>query len=316
MIKMKFIIALFVFIFSYSLAYALIKPVKTTKDSVTPIAKLKIDEEAAAEEIDEEPDKTVISHIPTASAMQLVLVTADNWSSNSGVLQRYERSNVNEEWVAVGKKINVILGQRGMGWGSGLHGDPVQDPNHFDGPVITTEGLKRSPVGVFKIPEAFGKDPIQNLGVKLPYTKITETIYCSGDKNYNKIVDSKIAMAEDWKKGESMYHYVYGSGNKDDDDAGVYNVGAVIGHNLEGYYGRGSCFFLEVKRKSKSPTAGGTAMEEQDAKEVINWLDPKKNPMLVQLPKTIYAEYESVWGLPDTETENNYALYKYGHNIY
>jgi D-alanyl-D-alanine dipeptidase len=237
----------------------------------------------------------VLAYSPTASATQLVLVTAEDWSSTSGLLQRYERSSTNDTWRTVDKEVSVILGRNGMGWGSGLHGDPMLTQDQFKGPIITKEGLKRSPVGVFKIPEAFGKNPAKNWGVKLPYTQISETTYCSGDKNYNKIVDSKVVGEEDWERGESMYHYVYGDG----DDYGVYNKGAVIGHNSEGRYGRGACFFIHVQRKSKSPTAGCTAMLEQDVEDVISWLDPKQNPVLVQIPKVIYAEYKSAWGLPD-----------------
>jgi D-alanyl-D-alanine dipeptidase len=43
--------------------------------------------------------------------------------------------------------------------------------------------------------------------------------------------------------------------------------------------GAGSCIFIHIK---KVPTAGCTVMNEKEIKEIIRWLEPKKNPLLIQ----------------------------------
>lgn len=232
---------------------------------------------------------------PTAQAKQLVTVISEDWNSTAGILLRFERSSIDADWQRVGEKISVNLGKNGMGWGSGLHGDPLstETPIKVDGPIITGEGLKRSPAGAYAIPTAFGKDAAEDWGVKLPYDRISKTLYYSCDKSYNRIVDIAIAEEqEDWDRGESMQHYV--------DDSGLYNYGAMIAHNYSpSIYKRGCCFFIHVWRGPGRPTAGCTAMAAENAKELVSWLDPKGNPVLVQFPKETYDSFKDQWELPD-----------------
>ena len=63
-----------------------------------------------------------------------------------------------------------------------------------------------------------------------------------------------------------------------------YKYGIVVDHNgiSEGEKsakGAGSCIFLHIK---DIPTAGCTVMSEAQIKEIMKWLDAKKNPLLVQ----------------------------------
>ncbi len=229
---------------------------------------------------------------PTAEAKQMIIVTAKDWNTSTGTLQRFERMSIDAPWQKVGKETAVQLGKNGMAWGTGLHEAPLTK----EGLVITAEGMKRSPVGVFSIPVAFGRDEASNWSVKMPYVKITKTIFCSGDpesKNYNHLVDASKEPKEDWSKGEDMQDYV---------NQGVYTYGAMISHNYSPTKpGHGSCFFIHVWRGPDKPTAGCTGMAETDTKEIVSWLDPEKNPVLVQLPETIYSEVKNKWDLPDLQ---------------
>ena len=184
-----------------------------------------------------------------------------------------------------------------MGWGFGLHSVPLET----DGPICDREGLKLSPVGIFDIPEAFGKDDGASWSVKIPYQKISPVIFCSGDpesKNYNRIVDSQYVPQEDWSLGEDMQDYV---------NQGLYIYGAVIAHNYSPVTaGGGACFFIHVWKGPGVPTAGCTAMAASDACEVISWLDPSKKPVLVQFPMVIYSKVQQLWGLPNLEERNDY----------
>ena len=63
-----------------------------------------------------------------------------------------------------------------------------------------------------------------------------------------------------------------------------YRYGIVVDHNgitdgSKSERGAGSCIFIHIK---KVPTAGCTAMSEDDIKTILLWLNPKANPLLVQ----------------------------------
>jgi hypothetical protein len=53
---------------------------------------------------------------------QLIVVTTQGWNDNSGVLQRYERTE--GKWLKVSIPVAVTLGRYGRGWGRGLHTFP------------------------------------------------------------------------------------------------------------------------------------------------------------------------------------------------
>ncbi len=194
---------------------------------------------------------------------QLIVVTTKNWSTPSGILQRYEKEE--GKWHKVGNAINIKLGRNGLGWGRGLH----TIPKHAR--IIKKEGDGKAPAGIFSLKQAFGYQPFR---VKYPYKVYKETDHCVDDVHsrfYNKIVDStKIKV--DYKSKEHMKF------PKD-----FYKYGIVVNHNhideKGAVPGAGSCIFLHIK---KVPTAGCTVMSEKEMKEIIRWLDPQKHPLLVQ----------------------------------
>ena len=195
---------------------------------------------------------------------QLLVVTTKNWSVPTGVLQRYERED--DKWHKVGKAIDIELGRNGLGWGIGLHELP------HDAKIIKKEGDGKAPAGIFKLNQAFGYAPFK---IDYPYEVYKETDHCVDDVNskyYNKIVDST-KIDRDYKSHERMKF-----------PKNYYKYGIVVDHNgiTEGSKskkGAGSCIFIHIK---SVPTAGCTVMTESEIKEVLHWLDPKKNPLLVQ----------------------------------
>jgi L,D-peptidoglycan transpeptidase YkuD (ErfK/YbiS/YcfS/YnhG family) len=223
---------------------------------------------------------------PTRDAKQMILVIADDWTSTTGVLQRFTRKDVNAAWQKVGDKITVNLGKNGMGWGIGLHGSTLT----FEPRVI--EGAKKTPVGVFPITLAFGKDSVKKIGVKLPYTQITNTVFCPDDKSsqfYNSLVNTK-TVTKDWNSAEDMHYYM---------QQGLYTYGLMVNHNYEKPIpGRGSCFFIHIQRGVGMPTAGCTAFAANLVRDVVVWVEPSQNPVLVQLPKNIYIKFKQRWSLP------------------
>lgn len=195
---------------------------------------------------------------------QLLVVTTNNWSTSSGSLQRYERDK--KSWVQVGKAIDIKLGRNGLGWGIGLHEVPK------DAKIMKKEGDGKAPAGIFSLKQAFGYAPFK---IDYPYEVYKETDHCVDDINskfYNKIVDST-KIERDYKSHERMKF------PKD-----YYKYGIVVDHNgitegAKSKRGAGSCIFIHIKNV---PTAGCTVMNESEIQEVLRWLDPTAEPLLIQ----------------------------------
>jgi D-alanyl-D-alanine dipeptidase len=204
---------------------------------------------------------TVYAQIPDTK--QLIVVTTKNWSTPSGMLQRYEKED--KAWHKVGSAIDIKLGRNGLGWGIGLHTIPK------DAQYIKKEGDGKAPAGIFSLKQAFGYFPFV---VDYPYEVYKSTDHCVDDVNsklYNKIVDSK-KVKVDYKSKEHMRFA-----------KNYYKYGIVVNHNhideVGAKKGAGSCIFIHIK---SIPTAGCTVMREDEMKEIIEWLDVEKNPLLVQ----------------------------------
>jgi D-alanyl-D-alanine dipeptidase len=194
---------------------------------------------------------------------QLIVVSTQNWSTPNGLLQRYSKDS--KGWHKVGKKIEIKLGRNGLGWGIGLHSIPV------NAKYIKKEGDGKAPAGIFELKQAFG---YFSFVTSYPYEVYKATDHCVDDVNsklYNKIVDST-KVKVDYKSKEHMRFA------KD-----YYKYGIVVNHNhideAGTIKGAGSCIFIHIK---KVPTAGCTVMNEEQMKEIIQWLDAAKNPLLVQ----------------------------------
>ena len=204
---------------------------------------------------------TLQAQIPDTK--QLIVVKTKNWATSNGTLQRFEKQG--NSWHKVGKVINIKLGRNGLGWGVGLHTTPK------NAKIIKKEGDGKAPAGIFSLKQAFGYAPFK---VDYPYKVYKETDHCVDDVNsklYNKIVDSR-KINIDYKSKEHMKF------PKD-----YYKYGIVVNHNhideKGSIKGAGSCIFIHIK---KVPTAGCTVMNEAEMKEIIRWLDPKANPLLIQ----------------------------------
>ncbi|PHS30909.1 MAG: hypothetical protein COA92_09130 [Sulfurovum sp.] len=206
---------------------------------------------------------TMTLHGQIPDTKQLIVVTTKNWSTSNGTLQRFEKQD--NSWTKVGKAIDIKLGRNGLGWGIGLHTVPK------DAKIIKKEGDGKAPAGIFTLKQAFGYAPFK---VKYHYTIYKETDHCVDDmhsKLYNKIVDSN-KVDIDYKSKEHMRF------PKD-----YYKYGIVVNHNhineAGAVKGAGSCIFIHIK---KVATAGCTVMREDEMKEIIQWLDAKSEPLLVQ----------------------------------
>jgi zinc D-Ala-D-Ala dipeptidase len=221
-----------------------------------------------------------------SNSRQMIVVVTKNWDDFHGRLRRYERPDLKSKWRAVDQPFAVVVGGKGLGWGQGLEPESTQLGND----PIKREGDGKAPAGIFPLTTSFGysADSLQN--ARLPYIKLTPTVECVDDTHsihYNQLFDTK-GTAKDWSSSEQM--------RRSDE---LYRWGVVVGYNTRpARSGAGSCIFLHIWDGPEQGTAGCTAMEPIRIETLLRWLDPKKRPVLVQLPETEYLKYQSAWSLP------------------
>jgi D-alanyl-D-alanine dipeptidase len=223
---------------------------------------------------------------PLLRSRQMIVVTTNGWEAVPGVLRRFERKgNGAGAWSQVGAEARVVVGRNGLGWGAGL----VDAGAAAAGPR-KKEGDGKAPAGVFALGSAFGFAPERAAWLRFPYIPLTPSVECVDDtasRRYNLILDRLAAGDVGWNSSERM-RSVEG-----------YRWGLVVRHNAAPTVaGRGSCIFLHIWAGPERGTAGCTAMEEESLTELLRWLDPKKSPLLVQLPEGEYARLHDAWRLP------------------
>jgi len=201
---------------------------------------------------------------------QIVLVVADDFNASHAKLACYEGKK------QICKGIDVNLGKNGLGWGIGIKNIP-----HAEDEPIKHEGDKKAPAGIFRLSDAFGYDYKAN--TKLPYLHTDEKTICVDDSAspfYNQIIEAH----GDERSFEHM--------RREDE---LYKIGIVVAHNPHARAQRGSCIFLHIQRGNNIPTVGCTSMKENDLKKIVAWLNKKKNPILIQIPKKYANEIKKVY---------------------
>lgn len=191
--------------------------------------------------------------VSASDTRQLLVVSAPNWNADTAMLTRWSRST---EWKQVGEPIEVTLGSAGLGLGFGEH-------ERFDAPHHKVEGDRRAPAGVFRLGTAFGREAP---GGNWPFRPVKSSDAWVDDPNlstYNTWVDEPPT----------------GSHEK----LSMYDLAIVVEHNTTDVrHGAGSAIFLHTWQGAPAPTLGCTAMKRADLIELIRWLDPEAQPLLVQ----------------------------------
>jgi L,D-peptidoglycan transpeptidase YkuD (ErfK/YbiS/YcfS/YnhG family) len=214
---------------------------------------------------------------------QLIVVTTPAWDSVSGTLQRYARESAASPWRAEGPPVPIVVGQTGLAWGDDALGRR-RDPRK-------REGDGKAPAGRFALGAAFGFAPRDEAGwIRLPYVPLERDTECVDDASsahYNRVLDRSKVKRVDWSSAEHMR------------SIDLYRLGVIVRYNTQPVRrGRGSCIFLHIWRAAGAPTSGCTAMPASDLETVVRWLDPRREPQLVQLPRAEYARLRRAWSLP------------------
>lgn len=230
-----------------------------------------------------------------ARSRQMIVVTAADWDAVEGRLQRFERDTASAAWHPIGEPIAIVVGNHGMGWGIGIVA--TDQSTRIAAEPVKREGDGKSPAGVFALGTAFGYASQPLPGSAMPYLNLIPTTECVDDvasKHYNRIVDSS-TVAPDWNSSEHMRNV-----------GEAYRWGIVVDHNgiVPGHDakqpqpGGGSCVFLHIWHSPSQGTAGCTAMPQIELETLLRWLDPKRDPLLVQLPERVYERLIDRWSLP------------------
>ena len=217
-----------------------------------------------------------------ASCRQCIFVVTDSWSAPRGTLRAFEREE-KSAWREHGLVAPVLIGKTGLAWGRG-----VIDTAGMAGP-IKIEGDNKAPAGVFRLGSVFGRARLSRL-TRMPYLPLSANIVAvddPGSRYYNQLVDVTQVHDRDWRTAENMIL----NDNR-------YDWGVFVEHNVPPRSGAGSCIFLHVWKNRSTLTTGCTAMPEAKLLELIRWLDPSRDPLFVQLPRSIYNELRVKWDLP------------------
>jgi zinc D-Ala-D-Ala dipeptidase len=221
-----------------------------------------------------------------SDSRQMVVVVTKNWDDFHGTAQRYERSEIGSKWRVIGQAFPVVVGKSGLAWGRGLQPDITDET---DVPV-KREGDKRAPAGIFPLTSSFGYSKENLSGARMPYLFLSNTVECVDDPHssrYNQLVDTK-EIKKDWNSSEQM---------RSEDD--YYRWGIFVGYNTNpAQSGAGSCIFLHIWGGRDEGTVGCTAMALENIQVLLRWLDPRKHPVLVQLPEAEYMRRQVLWSLP------------------
>ncbi|WP_161515556.1 SH3 domain-containing protein [Priestia megaterium] len=198
------------------------------------------------------PKLVVDSFKTLGNAQQVILVTADNYDTKSAKIQTFEK--VDGKWKQV-LTANGVLGQKGFA-------------------LSKKEGDMESPTGKYTIGTAFGR--YENPGTKLPYRKITA--------NDVWVDDSKSSLYNTWQQKPANGRWT----SAENMDIPAYDYGFVINYNESRTPGNGSAIFFHV---GTNYTAGCTATSKEQVVSILKWLNPEKNPVIIQSPVSELDKY-------------------------
>lgn len=174
---------------------------------------------------------------------QLIIVEAPQADSPVGTLTAYERTA--GAWRTVLGPTHADLGELGVG-------APQDD-------------VFRTPVGTFPLGPAFGREP--NPGTVLPYTRVDAWDWWDEDVDsptYNTLVRSRAKPSED---AENLGR----SGE-------IYDYAVLVDHNPQRIPGRSAGIFVHVT--DGEPTWGCIAINRDDMRALVQWLDPAASPRI------------------------------------
>ncbi|GAA4387678.1 L,D-transpeptidase family protein [Tsukamurella soli] len=176
------------------------------------------------------------------SAREIITVSAPSTSSTTAQLSAWIPGS--STWTRVFGPINARLGSQGMG--------------------VASDTVPRTPMGVFGLDEAFGRQP--NPGTSMPYSQVTARDWWDGNPK-SPTYDRHVVGADPGPGSENLYN------------AGpVYDYAVHFNENPTHTPGKGSAFFLHVT--DGTPTEGCVAVDRASMIALLKWLNPAYQPVI------------------------------------
>ncbi len=211
-----------------------------------------------------------LAHV--AKADQVVVVTASSWSTSHATLRAYERSN-DGGWRQVIRATPARLGWSGLA--------PAADRR---------QGTGKTPAGTFGIPSAFGRLP--DPGTELPYRQFDRNDAWTYNPRRPATYNVFQTVDTSWRTYGSYVERLWSYGKQ-------YRYVAVMDYNLpKGTIARGPDGVRRTTRPANTKAGGGIflhvtngtatagciAIPQTVMREVLAWLDPASNPVIVVGP--------------------------------
>lgn len=202
---------------------------------------------------------TIINNDNILESTQAIISYSNSKSSHTGEL--YGIEFINNKWQVTFSTINCSLGRKGFA--------------DYDTKI---EGDGKTPSGKFLLGDAFGYK--KDLKTDINFIELNENHFWVSDtrsKLYNKLInyDPKDSYSEKMRRNDHLYKY-----------------GIVVEYNTDKIIkGKGSAIFIHIHRRKGSPTAGCLGISEEKIKELMKWIHPNKNPIIVMGIKNQIATY-------------------------
>jgi L,D-peptidoglycan transpeptidase YkuD (ErfK/YbiS/YcfS/YnhG family) len=168
-----------------------------------------------------------------------------------------------------GIKVKVSLWENIDGiWKNSQAFDGVIGKNGFVLPNEKAEGDNKTPSGIYSFGKAFGYYPFS--GMKWEYQQLTDQDYWVDDPSSNQY--------NMWVRGKPST----GSAEKLRRSDDMHELGLVIQYNANPVKkGGGSAIFLHIWRSPDMGTAGGIAISHDSIAQVLRWIDPAQEPLIM-----------------------------------
>lgn len=182
---------------------------------------------------------------------QIIVVSNQEKGQYKAIVEAFEKTS--SGWVRSLPSMDAVIGECGFS-------------------LNKKEGDLKAPAGIFRIGTAFGTvDKPSN--VNLRYKKTSKNDYWIDDvtsEDYNNWVEYEGNPYSRWKSFERL-------------KITNYKLAFVIEYNMNPVVkGRGSAIFFHVWKGSEVSTRGCSAISETNITELLNWIDPQKNPIVIQ----------------------------------
>ncbi|MGV8984360.1 L,D-transpeptidase family protein [Clostridium sp.] len=183
------------------------------------------------------------------NANQAIVVTTSDFGTVNATITTFE--NVNGTWKQVDSYAGDI-GRTGFAYAK-------------------SEGDGHSPIGIFSLGTTFGRN--SNPGTSMDYKQSTSNDFWVDDVHsplYNTWQQGPVNGR--WNSAEKMY-------------IPQYNYGFVINYNTaERVPAKGSAIFFHVWSGAGNGTAGCISAAEENVIRTLKWLNPSKNPIIIEGP--------------------------------